>query len=653
MTMQNSLCVLPAPSRWQVNGLAKLQPGDFSLYWNGPIDQRVTAYAQSLFGDSACGAVTLSVVEIDLAAPPVQADESHRISINESGISVSAQSTWGALRALATLHQLSVADELFIGLEIEDKPRFRWRGLLLDVARHFLSAADLHAVLDDLARLKMNVLHIHFSDDQAYRLPSLAWPLLPSAEHYSPSELRDLVGYASDLGIRIIPEIDVPGHVTHWLCAYPQWGMHTVEPTQRFGVHEACLNPADEQVYAALEKIFSELTEIFPDQFVHVGGDEVNPSWWDSNAQAQEFIAKHKLKDVRGLQNYFLQRLQRMLAKMGKRVIGWDEVLHADVPDCVIQNWRGMTTRDRALALNRDCVVSAPFYLDLFFPADIHYQFDIQGPQAQLVAMENQLGEDLRLQHIAQALVWTHQWRQGAVDLGEQGGGGEVLGGEACLWAELVDSQTLMSRLFSRLPVIAETFWSSVEYPVSKDQNADMYRRLNAIWRALKNNPERAQQRALGKMGFSVKQQFALTHLEPVKWYGRLLGEQALSARLSGSEMPQARPYGVNTPLNRAIDFLLPESMAARNLGQSLDADGVKALRAALATDKDDIAWPEETMTAVDDLAKACDEMLGFFDNQQSAQSCREKLLLLYQPKGEFMLAVIPHFIAFLEQHRD
>ena len=213
------------------------------------------------------------------------------------------------------------------------------------------------------------------------------------------------MAYAADRGIRVIPEIDVPGHVNHWLLAYPEWGSEQAKPSQRFGVHPGCLDPTQESVYQALETLFAEVAEVFPDRFVHVGGDEVNPKWWQRAEHIQAFIAEHDLKDARGLQNYFLCRLQISLAALNKQIIGWDEVLHEQMPDCLVQNWRGATTRDRALAVPRPCIVSAPYYLDLHFPADIHYRFDPTATQQDWLRMEDDLATDLRLEHIAEAPV--------------------------------------------------------------------------------------------------------------------------------------------------------------------------------------------------------------------------------------------------------
>ena len=164
------------------------------------------------------------------------------------------------------------------------------------------------------------------------------------------------------------------------------------------------------------------------------------------------------------------------------------------------------------------------------------------------------------------------------------------------------------------------------------------------------NDPEQCQNQALAKMGFSQPQQFVLSHLEPVKWYGRLLGEQALQARLSGTEMPQARPYGVNTPLTNVIDFIMPESMAARRLAAALDVSAISQLKADCQAQAPNLPWPAQVQDALDVLVKACDLMLKFFSGELAAENCRLQLLTLYKPQGEFMVAVIPHFIDHLLQ---
>ena len=275
-------------------------------------------------------------------------------------------------------------------------------------------------------------------------------------------------------------------------------------------------------------------------------------------------------------------------------------------------------------------MVSAPFYLDLFFPADVHYGIDIEGSQEEMLALEDELTRDVRLQHIAEALAWTHQWREGAVDIEAVETSARVLGGEACLWAELVDSQTLMTRLWSRLPAIAEVLWSNVSTPVATDDMNDFYRRLISSWRGLPNDPEQCQNKALEKIGFSKSQQVVLSYLEPVKWYGRLLGEQALQARLSGTEMPQARPYDVNTPLNHIIDFIMPESMAARRLATVIEVKVISQLKDQCQAQALDFPWPEEVQGALDVLVEACDLMLKFFSGELNAENSQAQLQALY-----------------------
>ena len=185
------------------------------------------------------------------------------------------------MRAIATLYQLTSSGELSRQLEIIDRPRFEWRGLLIDVARSFININALRRVLDGMAFLKLNVLHLHLSDDQGFRFRSEAFPELASMECYSKIELERLVTYAGDLGIRIIPELDVPGHVTSWLVNYPKWGFSELsEPSGKFGAHKACLDPSNEQLYEDLEILLSELGAVFPDECLHVGGDEVHPEYW-------------------------------------------------------------------------------------------------------------------------------------------------------------------------------------------------------------------------------------------------------------------------------------------------------------------------------------------------------------------------------------
>lgn len=647
------LMLLPYPQRVEP-ALVELEsetgPAD-TVLWASATDPRVAQRLAELLPQGVGRPLTLEVDQIDPGYPQLGLDESYRLVFSAAGVVLQAPTTWGALHGVTSLWQLHVASTLPVSGVIADHPRFAWRGVLIDVARHFLPMALLYRVVDAIARLKLNVLHLHLTDDQGFRLQSSAYPQLASAESYSPAQLRGLIEFAACLGVRVVPELDVPGHVNSWLEKYPEWGLAEVAPTRKFGVHEACLNVTDATVYTALQSLFSEVAALFPDDHVHIGGDEVHPAWWSADAQVQAYMRQHGLADVRALQAHFNQRLCAMLGAMGKQVVAWDEVLHEQMPELIVQNWRGATTRDRALAAGQDCVVSAPYYLDLFYPAELHYKFDPQAPQQRLLAAEDAMRDDLRLQHVAQGLAWTDQWRNEAIDLDATNSGhGRVLGGEACLWSELVDAQTLEVRLFSRLPAVAERLWSAADV----DDVDDFYRRLAQVVEMPGIQMSALQQTRLTALGLTEQQIEAAAYLEPVKWYARLLGAEALQARLRGQEMPQARPYQTHTPLNRVVDFIAPESFAARGLLLLRATQLRKLCRSWRALDAN--AWPQDVQAAISGLHRV-GELLEILLAQAPQQlpeldEVREELLDIYQPRGEYMVAVVPWLLSWLELWR-
>ena len=645
---KHPLVCMPWPARIEaidasVAALASLEPTTFRYL--GIDDSRVRQYAERELDDYTLGLIEIDVSGDEAAAlPSVSMDESYRLSLADGVISLSSNTVWGAMRGLATLAQLARHGQLFAGLTIQDSPRFPWRGLLLDVARHFFPVQSLKSVVDGLAALKMNVLHLHLSDDQACRFPSTAFPKLASDEHYSIDELRDLVQYATDRGVRVIPELDMPGHVTSWLVAYPEWGSESTTPSLRFGVHKACLNPLNESVYDAISTLLGELAAIFPDDYVHVGGDEVSSTWWRRDPVISAYLEDHGMT-THDLQNAFLIRVCDMVSKLGKQPIGWDEILHPDMPDCVVQNWRGATTRDRALALSKPTLVSAPFYLDLHYPADIHYGFDPEAPQSQWLEQEDALQADPRLRHVADGIEWTKQWRVGKLNVaGEVAGEVNVMGGEACLWAELVDPAVLATRLWSRLPAVAERLWS----PASCTDVDSMYRRLQACWLSLPEDPELTARRKLQEMGFNADQITLLCLLEPVKWYGRLLGEQALKARLAGTEMPKARPYQADTPLDRVADFLPPESMAARRLDELVLLDSATRVKDLMER------WPHdkpkgELSAVLAALDQGADVLLSLESDACTLADARQRLSALDLSYGEYVAAPLTFWRIALE----
>ena len=614
---QVRLNVLPVPVSVALGDAARVSISETEIVWLGERCPRVADRLEAL---PSMGSITIDIDEVITTSPTIEADESYTLTRTSEGWSLAAPSTFGALAGITTLAQLYRFGEAERVQSISDHPRYPWRGVLIDVARHFISLKMLKHVVDGLAELKMNVLHLHLTDDQAFRFECRAIPQLASEEHLTQKELAELVTYAADRGVRVIPEIDVPGHVTAWLVGVPELGFQQVEATDRFGVHKACLDPTRESTYELLQVLFTELAQVFPDEYVHIGGDEVHPAWWSEDPTVAEFMQAHGLEDVRAVQNHFTQRVVSMLSELGKRAIGWDEVLHPDMPDLVVQNWRGATTRDRAAAQGASVIVSAPYYLDLFYPLDMHYAYDPSAAQADWLELEDQHQADLRLAHVAEGIEWTKQWRDEAIAFGDQA---EVLGGEACLWSELVDEQTLPTRLWSRLPAVAERLWS--QGPVD-----DLYERIEQLLSRTPFNTPQCQQNDLAALGLSEEQVQVAMWLEPVKWYGRLLGQTALEARIAGSEMPQARPYQIDTPLNRVVDFVAPESLSARRLGRDVSWQTFVS-RVSKQNPK---LWPEDVRPAIEGLQ-------AFARALDSAQLDEAAALELCVPYGEYMLAPI------------
>ena len=524
--------------------------------------------------------------------------EAYELEITQEGIVLSASTSLGVSRGMHTLAQILVyalgqtpshGPTLEPGripcLHIIDQPAFAWRGVLLDVARHFIELPALIRTLEGMAHHKLNVLHLHLTDDQAFRFPSTAYPKLNQfGPTYSKAELNALVAHAQRLGIRIVPELDIPGHTTCWLAAYPEWALYEVSPSDRFGVHQGCLNPCREQTYQVIATLLDEFAEVFADPCVHIGGDEVHPRWWQEHPEVQAYMAQHQLDAPRDLQAHFNRRVCELIESRGKRMLAWDEAVHELLPkSVVVQAWRGMTARDAAVARGHDCIVSSPYYLDLFYPADLHTRFAPLQATQEALANEDALPRDVRLSHVAGGLEWTLQWRERAEDLAAGDHSAPVLasnvqGAEACLWSELVDTQTLDVRLWSRLPLLAELFW------LGQTRESAYTRIAHSLysWQRL-GGPEfgwcladagspltKSQLALLAPSGITETVSQLLGVLEPSKWYARLLGAEALAARLQGSEMPKARPYNRLTELRSIACVISPQSFRSAEFEELL-----------------------------------------------------------------------------------
>ncbi|HZN01731.1 MAG TPA: beta-N-acetylhexosaminidase, partial [Pyrinomonadaceae bacterium] len=315
--------------------------------------------------------------------PSVRENESYRLDITRRQALLTAPTVVGALRGLETLLQLLDADRdgyFFPGAQIDDQPRFPWRGLLIDVARHFHTMEVLKRNLDAMAAVKMNVLHWHLTEDQGFRVESKKFPKLhqlgSDGNYYTQEQVKEIIAYARDRGIRVVPEFDIPGHSTSWLVGHPELGSapgpYTIE--RRPGIFEPALDPTREEVYKFLETFLGEMAALFPDEYLHIGGDENEGKQWDRNPAIQAYMKQKGIKDNHALQAYFNTRLLKILQKHGKKMIGWDEILQPGLPnDVVIHSWRGTAALAEAAKKGYDGILSNGYYIDLIQPASQHY----------------------------------------------------------------------------------------------------------------------------------------------------------------------------------------------------------------------------------------------------------------------------------------
>jgi hexosaminidase len=355
-----------------------------------------------------------------LTIPKLGDNESYQLQVTPQHIRLTADTSTGALYGLETLSQLlqctqpktATAATAALGchwpaITIQDQPRFPWRGLLIDSARRFVPLADLKRQLQGMASAKLNVLHWHFTDDQGWRFESVSFPKLTQfayGEFYSQAQMRELVSYAAKLGIRVVPEIDVPGHASAIGRAYPQL---LAEPgsanhaERRFGIFAPVLDVSSPEVTAFTAAIFKEVAAIFPDPYLHIGGDEVKPEQWLQNPAIQQFMQQHQLADAGELHADFNRRLALQLKQLNRQMIGWDEVLHKDLPkDVLVQSWQGQNAVAESVRAGHPTILSAGYYLDQPMPTSYHYRNDPVGvaqPLPPLPAAGKQVVLDFQL----------------------------------------------------------------------------------------------------------------------------------------------------------------------------------------------------------------------------------------------------------------
>lgn len=540
--------LMPVPSKLEIgSGQWVVQQG-LTISLSGADDPRVRSAAQR-FVDRLSQATGIPLrylsAEPDKATIAIRCqgtgekvqklgeDESYTLNVTETGAKLSAPTALGVIHGLQTLLQ-------FVGpnaqgfaapaVHVEDTPRFPWRGLLLDSCRHWMPVEVVKRTLDGMEAVKLNVLHFHLSENQGFRVESRKFPKLhemgSGGHYYSQEEIKELLAYARDRGIRVMPEFDMPGHATAWFVGYPELasgpGPYAIET--KWGVFDPAMDPTKESTYKFLDKFIGEMTELFPDEFFHLGGDEVNGKQWNANSEIQSFMKSHNLKTNEDLQTYFTQRVVKIIQKYKKTPVGWDEVLTPDLPkDVVVHSWRGPESEAKAVQEGHRALLSNGYYLDLAKSAETHYLNDPLGGDAATLSPEQQK---------------------------------MILGGEACMWSEMVSAENVDSRIWPRAAAIAERLWSPAD---ARDVDS-MYNRMEVVSQRLET---------LGLTHHSalhsMRERLAPEHVEALRTLGNAV-EPAKGYARSGTQK-----YSSDAPLNRLPDAVPPESIEARKFAQLVD----------------------------------------------------------------------------------
>lgn len=447
-------------------------------------------------------------------------DESYRLEISTSGVKLSAANPLGVLHGMQTFLMLvRVTPKGFTvpAITISDEPRFPWRGLLIDSGHRFVRLPVIKRNLDAMEAVKLNVFHWRFSDDAGFHIESKRYPLLQEKAsggfYYTQEEVKEVVAYARDRGIRVMPEFDMPCHTASWFHAYPELG------SGRAPGQSSAIDPTRESTYKFLSGFIEEMAGLFPDAYFHTGGDECDFHEWESNPRIREYMRVHGIKDGAALQVQFTERIQRIVAQQGKVMMGWDEVLQPGTPkDVVIQSWRGPSSLADAARHGNRGVLSSGYYIDLNQSAAEHYAVDPLG--------------DLS------AASLTPQEKS------------RVLGGEATMWTDIVSDENLDNRVWPRTAAIAERLWS----PENLRDVDSMYHRLDVVSQ---------------KLGYYGVRHRLITEEMLERMSGnpnpvalRVLADVVQPPK--GYQRQELRRFGDFTPLNRMDDAVPPESETAR-----------------------------------------------------------------------------------------
>jgi len=547
----NTMNLMPVPKEMKLTGSRFRLDDSFTIGVQGEYGQKLTDYAtrvlRRLSGrtglffpqhfirpDSQVSEPTMHIKTRKEGMVKLGMDESYDLTITPDQILLSAPTDIGAMRGLETFLQLLYADlegYYFPTVEIHDAPRFPWRGLLIDVSRHFLPVAVIKRNIDGLAALKMNVLHLHLTDDQGFRIECNTFPKLhlegSDGLYFTQTQIKEIIDYARSRGIRIVPEFDVPAHTTSWFVGYPELasapGPYSIE--REWGIQDPVMDPTQAATYQFLDQFFAEMAALFPDEYMHIGGDENNGKQWKSNQAIQTFMEENNIPDKHALQTYFNNRVLEILTKHNKKMVGWDEILQPDLPkNVVVQSWRGHEAMNKAAKMGYQSILSRDYYLDLIKSAEYHYRNDPVPADSPLTPAERQ----------------------------------NILGGEATSWGELITAETVDSRIWPRNAAIAERLWS----PSAVRDIPDMYRRMDVTSFHL----EELGLTHIKNYPMMLRRLTNNNEITPLKHFVDVV-QQVQDYQRHFLEVK----YTQSSPLTRVVDAARPESRVARHFNQLID----------------------------------------------------------------------------------
>lgn len=396
-SVREQIRIIPIPANVKFGGDSFVIGGEIGLYISASRDARLeTLVANSLQGlidktgvqfTNEGPGLHVQCVNPDPFIPQADSDESYSVHVLRDKITLQAKSYLGVLHGIQSITQLAEFKEgkwQFPGVVIQDEPRYSWRGLMIDVARNWIPKDALIRTLDAMSKVKMNVLHLHLSDDQAFRVECKTFPGLhelgSNGNYFTQEDIQEIIIYAANKGIRIIPEFDMPGHSNSWFIGYPELATRkgTYTPHLQYGPHDAIMDPVSNSTYRFLELFLTEMAGLFPDKYFHIGIDEVLPDQWEESQSVKEFMQEKNLATQKDLLAYFSLRVNRILDKVGKNSVAWDEAIHPEIagPSSVIQSWRGHETLFEAIRLGHSGILSSGWYLDHKLPISHIYSID-------------------------------------------------------------------------------------------------------------------------------------------------------------------------------------------------------------------------------------------------------------------------------------